>query len=376
MSLLLAFTVILGVATDSNSQQSGGHVKARIELVLNQLPSLLSSDGTGRSAQELVNDERLIIDTIQPYFYEIPGALHESSPAREERIRQVETWLAPFEPTLVGVIDASARNNEVPNAVASLLAFAKPTPTLRSALLKIARDPTADRQKAAEAYDALFMLALDDAEVRKEVRDKVEWRNEWHTRAELATDLLVRGSTRWSLPEFEDLYRDFLSIPYKPENYPERGGRAKLQHQYDVSIRGLKAFGRMGASFADLLKARLAEMDPIEDSDLINSCKETILMVEGKCNPKPVVSWKGVLLGVSSKAYPAWLAEHKPSSTASSSPDPLLPSPPPQTPGNNNGAEKSTQSTDDVSSTPWAVWVVMIAAAIGFLRLVLKRRTK
>jgi len=100
-------------------------------------------------------------------------------------------------------------------------------------------------------------------------------------------------------------------------------------------------------------------------------------MVEGKCNPKPVVSWKGVLLGVSSKAYPAWLAEHKPSATASSSPDTVLPSPPPRTPGKpNNGAEKSTQSTDDASSAPWAGWVVMIAAAIGFLGLVLKRRTK
>ena len=61
---------------------------------------------------------------------------------------------------------------------------------------KIARDPNADPQKAAEAYDTLFMLALDDAEVRKEVREKVEWRDELGTRAELAADLLLHGSSR------------------------------------------------------------------------------------------------------------------------------------------------------------------------------------
>lgn len=213
-------------------------------------------------------------------------------------------------------MDASARNSESPNSVASPLSLAKPTPTLRTALLKIARDSNTDTQKVAEAYDTLFMLALDDAEVRKEVRDKIKWRNESSTRAGLASDLLVRGSSRWGLSELEDLYRHFLSIPYKLENYPARSGRPELQYQYDISIRGLKAFGKLGASFADLLKARLAEMDPAEDADLINSCKETILMVEGKCNPKPVVSWKGAFLGVSSKSYPAWLADHKTSSPA------------------------------------------------------------
>lgn len=375
-ALLLAFASVMSITVEATAQQSAGQVKARIDLVLKQLPALLISDPTGRSAQELVNRDRLIIDTIQTYLYAIPGALHESSPAREERVRQIETWLAPFEPTLVGVIDASARDNEAPNAVASLLAFAKPTPTLRAALLKVARDPKADTQKAAEAYDTLFMLVLDDAAVRKEVREKVEWRDELHTRAGLAADLLLHGASRWGLSEFEDLYRNFLSIPYKPENYPARGGRAKLQNQYDIAIRGLKAFGTLGASFAELLNARLAEMDPVEDADLINSCKETILMVNGKCNPKPVMSWKGAFLGVSNKAYPAWLADHTTPATAAPSPDALAPPFTTSTQGKRSkGAETSTQSANDTSSTPWLMRVVLIVAAVGLLWLLLKRHS-
>ncbi len=372
-ALLLASTVVLSITVEVAAQQPADQVKARIDLVLKQLPLLLTSDPTGRSAQNYVNRERLIVDTIQTYFYAIPGAIHESSPARAERIRQVETWLAPFESTLIEVIDASARDNEAPNAVASLLAFAKPTPSLRAALLKIARDSKTDTQKATEAYNTLFMLALDDAAVRREVREKVEWRDELHTRAELAAGLLLHGSSRWGLPEFEDLYRDFLSVPYKAENYPARGGRSKLQNQYDIAIRGLKAFGTLGASFGDLLKARLAEMDPVEDADLINSCKETILMVEGKCNPKPLVNWKGVFLGVSSKAYPAWQAGHKASATLSPRPNAAAPSLESPTEGKITKDKEASSQPGDDTLTRWGIIIVLVVASCGLLWLLLKR---
>ncbi|MDB6075511.1 MAG: hypothetical protein JWO89_3151 [Verrucomicrobiaceae bacterium] len=299
------------VAGAASPRALGDPVKARIDGVLKQLPELLTTDPTGRAAQDLINRSGLINNAILRYFYEVPGALHETSPARDERVHQVEAYLATFEPALTAVMKATARDNEAPNAVATLLFFSKPTPTLREALLEIARDPKTDTQKAGEAYRTLFMLRLDDAEIRQEVRQKIEWRDDLHTRAELAASLLSDGSNLWGLSELEGLYRGFLSVPFKPQNYPKRGGRAKLQTQYDLAVRGLKAFGTLGGSFSQLLKARLAEMDANEDADLINSCKETILMIEGQCNPKPLVNWKGEFLGVSRIAYPAWIANQK-----------------------------------------------------------------
>jgi hypothetical protein len=378
-TLLLASAVVASMTVEAVAQQTADQVKARIDAVLKQLPSLLTSDPTGRSAQEFFNRSRLIDYTIQGYFYGIPGALHESSPAREQRIRQVEAWLAPFEPVLISVVEATARDNEATNAVATLLAFSKPTQTLHTALLKVARDNQTDTQKAAEAYNTLFMLAIDDAEIRKEVREKIDWRDEFHTRADLAANLLHYGSSYWAMPELEDLYHSFLSMPYTPGNYPARGGRSKLQNQYDIAIRGLKAFGTLGAPFADLLKARLAEMDPVEDTDLINSCKETILMVEGKCNPKPIVNWKGIFLGVSSKAYPAWLAVRKPSATSSPSPDAAPPSLASPALGNITKEKEATPQSGDATSTPWSILVVLVVAALGLLWLLWllsKRRSR
>lgn len=306
--------------SQSAAQWSPDQVKRRMEGVLQQLPAKLSADSTGRTAQDYVNRERLIINTIQPFFYSTPGDLHQSSPARERMVTQVESWLVPFQDTLLAVAVASASSGEAPNAVMSLLAFAKPTNEVRSALLSIARDPESDPQKASEAYDAVFMLELDDATIRREVLDKIGWRDERHTRADLAANLLTAGSSRWGMVELQDLYREFLSLPFKPENYPQRGGRGKLTSQYDIAIRGLKAFGIQGESFGDLLRARLAEMDPSQDTDLMNSCRETMLMIEGKCNPMPVVTWKGHFMGVSKQSYPAWAAGNKPARRIS--PDP------------------------------------------------------
>ena len=331
MPLLLTVIVGLTFCMEGCGWPSRDHVRARIENVLGQLPSMLASDPSGLSAQVFANREGLPLDTIQPYFYGIRGALHENPPGRQARIEEVEGWLAPFEPVLVAVLEASSRSNEAPNAVATILEFTRPTPTLRTALLRIARDPKTDTQKASEAYETLFMLELDDAEVRQEVVAKIAWRDDLLSRAELGMTLLVSGSSRWGLVELEPLYREFLSVPFKPTNYPPRGGRVKLEHQYDVAIRGLKAFGTRAAPFADLLKARLAEMDPAQDADLINSCKETIMMVEGKCNPMPVVSWKGAFLGVSRQAYPEWVARQKPPAADASKSGSLAP---PKTPSN------------------------------------------
>lgn len=241
--------IFIVLALISFAQLSDSHVKDRLDTVLKELPSKLSADPTGWSAQVFLNRERLIIDTIQPYFYSASGALHESSPAREERVKRVEAWLEPYEPSLLALANSAAITSDVPNAAVSLLAFSKPSTTLRDALLAIARDPETNNQKASEAYNAVFMLGLDDGELRQEIMEIINSRDELHTRAHLAKELLQLGSSRWAMVELENLYRQFLSIPFDPENYPKRGGRSQLRAQYDIAIRGLKAFGVLGASF-------------------------------------------------------------------------------------------------------------------------------
>lgn len=281
-------------------------VKGRVEQVMGSVGRLMESDPSALQAQTELNRSRLVIDLIQPYFYGISGALHENPPGRQERIVEVESLLAPYESTLLRMLSSSARDSRSPNAAAQLLAFCKPSPSIRNGLLSVARDPLTDPQKAGEAYETLFMLELDDAQVRQEVVEKIAWRDERHTRASLASDLLMRGATRWALEELREKYKQFLSIPFNSANYPKRGGRARLRGDYGIAVRGLKAFGMSGKEFVPLLEARQAELDPNEDSDLISSCTETLLMLQGEAPPRPVCNWKGSLLGVSKVSYPEW----------------------------------------------------------------------
>ena len=57
-ALLLAFASVMSITVEATAQQSAGQVKARIDLVLKQLPALLISDPTGRSAQERTSHHR------------------------------------------------------------------------------------------------------------------------------------------------------------------------------------------------------------------------------------------------------------------------------------------------------------------------------
>lgn len=90
-AVLLVVAMVTNLAYGGFWPLSSDPVKNRIEVVLKQLPLKLTADPSGRSAQEFINRERLVIDTIQPYFYAVHGALHETSPAREERVKQVES---------------------------------------------------------------------------------------------------------------------------------------------------------------------------------------------------------------------------------------------------------------------------------------------
>lgn len=299
--VLFHLSILVGCAS------SDERVKARIDQVLTPLESLLASDSSGLAAQKHLNKEWLPSYVFQPYFYEVPQTLYETSPGRDERVRKVEQWMAPYEQSLIKVLLACQSNWEPPNAVVDYLQFAAPTPQLREALLSVARNPKALPHYAAEAYDKIFMLDMDNPELVNEVIDLIKERNEKTNRAELGRDLMGRTS-KWALPEMKEIYLGFLSIPYNPENYSFPGGRLRLRTDYQRAIEGLMAFGKQEDSVVSMMKERLVEIPQEEDRDLHRLFRDPLLIAEGNLRPEPVVNLKGQLLGISKEKYPAWLA--------------------------------------------------------------------
>jgi hypothetical protein len=301
--VLFYLSILVGCASSDET------VKTRIDQVLAPLESLMASDPSGLAAQKHLNKEWLPSYVFQPYLYEVPQTLFESSPERDERVRKIEQWMAPYEQSLIKVLLACQSNWEPPNAVVGYLQFAAPTPQLRDALLSVARNPEALPHYAAKAYDKIFMLDMGDPELVNEVIDLIKERDEKTKRADLGRDLMGRTS-KWALPEMKEIYLKFLRIPYKPENYSFPGGKLRLRTDYQRAIEGLMAFGKLDDSVVSMMKERLAEIPQEEDPDLHRLFRDSLLIAEGNLRPEPVVNLKGQLLGISKEKYPAWLAAH------------------------------------------------------------------
>lgn len=307
LKLLIAFLLVAFAARGAFAQS----VEEKIQRALAPLESLLATDPSGKAAQDHLAEEKISNRIILQYFYAVGGPLHEYSPAREERVKEVERWLAPYEETLIGVLNASQFDGQIlPSPVLVIFHYAAPTTKLRDALLAVGRNPKVTGQYAAEAYSTIFQLEMGDTNLMSEVIEKIAWRDDKNTRAELGMNLLVTASTRWARPELKEMYQEFLSVPYKPENYPSRGGKVRLRTYYKLALAGLKPFGKLDDSLVSLMKARLSEMTPKEDRDLYGSFKDSIMIAEGEAPPVPVTNFKGHLLGVSKDTYPAWLAMH------------------------------------------------------------------
>lgn len=314
--LLVVVIGIKGLAAVP-SDFSADTVRTHIQHALAPVAQLLHEDPSGGSAQIYLNNQRLIVDVIQPYFYNSGlGELSRKSPIRDARVTEVEAWLAPYQSILIAATERSATQTSFPNAAVDLLKFARPSETLKSALQEVAHSTVTKPDRAVDAYNALFMLQLDDPKIRNEVLNFISWRGERSVRAGLGKQLLQSAANRWGMIEMESLYRDFLSIAYKPDNYPAVGGRGALLAQYRAAIAGLAAFGTDAKSFTDLIKARIAEMN-LEDGDeanFIRRANESLEILEGKRVPTIAINWKGQLLGVSKRTYPQWLSQQSPMS--------------------------------------------------------------
>lgn len=363
-----------------SQQLTGELVKRRIDEVLEQLPTLLKTDPSGVEAQKYLAKNELTSNTILNYFYGVESPLHDPTPERQQRVAEVEGFLNAHEAAMLDLLRASSSSNKAPDQLHRILMMTKPTPEVKDALLEVIHSETATQSAVIYAYSTTFNLKLDDKALHQEIAQTFAHRHDLHTRAELSRSLLGSAMTRWTLDEAEPFFAEFLSIPYKPENFPKRGGKVTLSSQYAMAASGLMAYGVRGAKYAGLLKARLAELESDSDGDAQNTAtvlREVIPIVEGQVTPKPIINFKGQLLGISQVAWPEWQAAH--GGTSSSASQRSKPAPPIVHPPTQKAPEaKPTVATpreEPTSSTPWSIIVALIVAALGLLWLLLKRRS-
>lgn len=374
MKLLLLTFLMLSISGNSYGD-STDDLKNKFLQVLSPIEEMLKEDPTGETIQASFSKSR-ITNSIISYFYEVAGPLDEFSQAREERAKQVEQWLAPHEDALIAFLNAGQVGDPGhPSANMSLLQFAAPTEKLRDALLGVGRNPKGKSQYTAEAYDTIFKLELETPQIMQEVIQKIAWcdkdpRYQTSDQTSLGTDLLASG-IRWGRPELMEMYRKFLSVPYREEYYSSRLGKMRLLGNYRAAFSGLKAFGKLDESLVVLMKERLAEIalsGSDDDRIAIEVAFDSIGIAEGQIRPKPLTNLKGQFLGISKKTYPAWLAAHPPKpSTEKERPDRRL----------SESPVNETKTTNKKASDPsiigylaegvgksWGLWLAGICGMI------------
>lgn len=372
-SLLLTF-LMLSISGNSYGD-STDDLKNKVLRVLSPIGEMLKEDPTGETIQASFSKSR-ITNSIISYFYGVSGPLDEFSPAREERAKQVEQWLAPHEDALIAFLNAGQVGDPGhPSANMSLLQFAAPTKKLRDALLEVGRNPKGKSQYTAEAYDTIFKLELETPQIMQEVIQKIAWRDndpryQTSDQSSLGTDLLA-SATKWGRPELMEMYRKFLSIPYREKYYSSRVGKMRISSNYGVAFAGLKAFGKLDESLIVLMKERLAEIalsDTGDDRNTIAATDDSIGIAEGKIRPKPLNNFKGQFLGISKQTNAAWFAQNpKKPYTEKERPDRRLPESPV------NGTKTTNKNASDPSTIgsvaegvgkSWGFWLGGICGMI------------
>jgi hypothetical protein len=362
-------------------------LKNKLIKVLSPIEEMLEDDPSGQTIQASFSKSR-ITNSIISYFYEVAGPLDEFSPAREERVKQVEQWLSPHENALIAFLNAGQVGDPGhPSANMSLLQFAAPTEKLRDALLGVGRNPKGRSQYTAEAYDTIFKLELETPQIMQEVIQKIAWRDndpryQTSDQTSLGTDLLA-SATRWGRPELIEMYRKFLNVPYREEYYSSRVEKMRLLSNYRLAFTGLKAFGKLEESLVVLMKERLAEIalsGTDNDRIAIEVADDSIGIAEGHIRPKPLTNLKGQFLGISKQTYPAWLAAHpaKPS-TEKERPDRRLSESPA------NGTITTNQKATDPFTIEslaggigksWGLWLAGICGMIIAVMLIWRWKSK
>jgi len=359
--IFLVLVLFLSAAPSSSLAVTGKDVEARITETFEAAQRAFATDPSGLEAQRILNKSRLIIDTIQPYFYMVPGALHEHSAARQIRVEQVENWLGRYEPFFIKLIGTLSDPKTDSKAITNYVKFTKPTPQIKAALLQVARSETARPDNAAAAYNGIFYLQLDDPEIRREVVGLLDWMDERHSKADLASGLRNMAAELWATPEMLDYWRQSLEISFSPENYPERGGREKLDSQYRWAALALAHFGKMDNGLAELARQRAEEIrNAVGHQRTIEKLIFAAEVLEGTRPPEIAVNWKGQFLGASKTVVNQKVSEDDaPNRTDDPSEVETVATPQPQSPENR-------KTKDGHQASNWLVLAGLIALLVIF----------
>jgi hypothetical protein len=328
MKSFLITYFILSVIGNAHGN-STDDLKNKIDQVLSPIEEMLKEDPTGETIQASFTKSR-ITNSIISNFYEVAGPIDEFSQARGERAKQVEQWLLPHEDALITFLNAGEVGDPPhPSANMSLLNFAAPTEKLCAALLAVGRNTKGKAQYCGEAYDIIFKLEMETPEIMQEVIEKIAWRDndpryQSSEQTRLGT-ILLSHATVWGRKELVEMYRNFLSVPYKEDHYSNKVEKMRVLSNYRIAFTGLKAFGKLDESLVASMKERLAEIElsgTDNDRIAIEVANDSIGIAEGKIRPKPLNNFKGQFLGISKQTNAAWLAENPAkSSTEKERPD-------------------------------------------------------
>jgi hypothetical protein len=314
MKSFLITYFILSVIGNAHGN-STDDLKNKIDQVLSPIEEMLKEDPTGETIQASFTKSR-ITNSIISNFYEVAGPIDEFSQARGERAKQVEQWLLPHEDALITFLNAGEVGDPPhPSANMSLLNFAAPTEKLCAALLAVGRNTKGKAQYCGEAYDIIFKLEMETPEIMQEVIEKIAWRDndpryQSSEQTRLGT-ILLSHATVWGRKELVEMYRKFLSVPYRKEYYSSQVDKMRISSNYGIAFTGLKAFGKLDESLVVLMKDRLAEIalsGTGDDQNTIAIADDSIGIAEGKIRPKPLNNFKGQFLGISKQTNAAWLA--------------------------------------------------------------------
>ena len=347
-------------------------ITTQIDETLSQLPRMLQEDPTGVKAQKFIGESHLLYE-IQKYFYRGgAGTLLEHSYQRQNRVQEVELLLQPYEKMLIELTRATLNSKNRDTNSIRLLAFFPETPDIKNLLLQITRDPIYSRSLINQTHDTYFMLQLDDEQFRRNFVDFIKTNlNQRTTLGDLA-DSLYGVSSRWAVPEMEELYLQVIQTPITPENYIEGISRLSLIAKIRNAAGGLDYYGVMPTNYIQALKARIKELDLTsgDERNALVQLEKTLAIMEGRRMPEFAVSWKGQLLGISKETYRKWFGHDRVIQDASvfeqkSSNKSELKTNPVQS--TTNIASQKTETQQEAENLNWLRWVWVGVVIVGWL---------
>lgn len=348
-----------------------------IPRVLEQIPDLIASDPSGVEAQEFLRTHRLP-QWIAFYFQNGIGPIRSPSSERDDRVAEIEEILAPYEQELLELVFLTKEKYSTAGIALQYLNYLPATETLASSLFKLSKEIDDNESLVGKVHKMIYTHQFDDNSFREGVIDFILENRDQRTREGRFASVMSGAAMRSAISEMKEVYLNDLSISVNPDNYI-RGSRSLLASRICGAATGMKYFGLLGGEEAvDLIKKRLTEFDPKNESDkpAIQSLEEALEIVSGNRRPEVAFSWKGRLLGVSEQALDLWKKKNE--STVEEVAEVIEEVITPEAAIEEEPAEViviEPIEKDVEQSSSWWLWLIGALVIVGVLGLVLRKKS-